>query len=380
MNRLGVQLQLMIGPTIPIPVPEPVVDALEGVEITHSDEGRSGFQLRFRVNHSSPAGLVGTLLATSPVFTVFNRVVVTVIFDGMPSVLMDGIITQQELQPGEEPGWSTLTLTGEDISVMMDQEEKNEEHPAQPDPVIVLKLIAGYAQYGLIPIVIPPIFLDPPLPIERTPVQQDTDLGYLKTLAERNAHVFYITPGPAPMTNIAYWGPPIRVGVPQKALSVNMGAHSNVESINFQHDALAPRTVEGTVQDRTTNQSLPVRSFISFRPPLASLPNLLVHRQHMRTTRFRGSGLNVLQATSRAQSETDRSTDRVLTASGEVDAVRYSSVLQPRSLVGLRGAGYLHDGFYYVKSVTHRLDRGGYKQGFTLAREGLGTTTPVVRP
>jgi hypothetical protein len=88
----------------------------------------------------------------------------------------------------------------------------------------------------------------------------------------------------------------------------------------------------------------------------------------------------VLQATSRAQAETDRSTDRVLTASGEVDAVRYNSILQPRSLVGLRGAGYLHDGFYYVKRVTHRLDRGGYKQGFTLAREGLGTTTPVVRP
>ena len=61
MNRLGVQLQLMIGPTIPVPVPEPVVDALEDVEITHSDEGRSGFQLRFRVSHSSPACVLAVM-------------------------------------------------------------------------------------------------------------------------------------------------------------------------------------------------------------------------------------------------------------------------------------------------------------------------------
>jgi hypothetical protein len=67
-------------------------------------------------------------------------------------------------------------------------------------------------------------------------------------------------------------------------------------------------------------------------------------------------------------------------ATGELDPMRYGDLLQPRSLVGLRGAGHAYDGFYYVKRVSHTLNRGSYKQSFTLAREGLGTNTPVVRP
>lgn len=378
--REGIHLQLMIGPTIAVPVPRRMAEALESIEVTHSDEGRSAFQLAFRVETTGYIGKVGEVLLSSPLFQVFSRVVLTVTLGGMLDVLMDGIVTNQQLQPGSEPGISTLTLTGEDVSLMMDQEDKNVEHPAQPDPVIVLKLVMSYTQYGLIPLVIPPWFLDLPLPTERIPVQQSTDLQYLKELAERNAYVFYVTPGPAPLTNTAYWGPPIRVGIPQKALSVNMGAHSNVEFISFQHNALAPTTVSGNIQDRTTNQSLPVQSFVSMRLPLASLPDWVVHRSYLRNTTLRQSGLNAAQAYSRAQAIMDRSQDDVLTVSGELDAVRYGSLLKPRSLVGLRGAGLLYDGFYYVKSVTHTISRGSYRQRFTLAREGLGTTTPVVRP
>jgi hypothetical protein len=55
-------------------------------------------------------------------------------------------------------------------------------------------------------------------------------------------------------------------------------------------------------------------------------------------------------------------------------------VLRARELVGVRGAGITYDGLYYVKSVTHNLQRGSYTQNFTLAREGLISLTPVVVP
>jgi hypothetical protein len=48
--------------------------------------------------------------------------------------------------------------------------------------------------------------------------------------------------------------------------------------------------------------------------------------------------------------------------------------------VGLRGAGLTNDGLFYVKSVSHSIRRGEYKQRFTLTREGTGTTIPMVRP
>jgi hypothetical protein len=48
--------------------------------------------------------------------------------------------------------------------------------------------------------------------------------------------------------------------------------------------------------------------------------------------------------------------------------------------VGVRGAGLAYDGLYYVKSVTHDLKRGEYKQSFTLTRNALVSITPVVPP
>ena len=368
MSFLGTYLTMLIGPTVPVPATPGMLEALENIQVTHTDQGRSGFQITFRIGRAATDVLDYALLA-SPQLRPFSRVVLVITFNALPQVLMDGIVTRQELNPGDDPGTSTLTLTGEDVSVMMDMDERSAEHPAQDETVIAMKIIASYAQYGLIPVVIPPLTLDPPIPTDRTPVQQGTDLGYLNEMAERHGYTFYVTPGPAPLTNTAYWGPPVRVGVPQRALSVNMGPASNVKNINFSYDALAPTTVTGDVQDRTLDQTLPVQTIGSLRPPLASLPAWLT-QPHTRSQQFRESGLNSVQAFARAQAETDASNDQVLTATGDLDAAQYEALLTPRGLVGLRGAGFTNDGIYYVKSVTHNISGGAYTQNFTLTREG----------
>jgi hypothetical protein len=378
MTVLSTLLTVLIGPSVPVPAPLLLMEALESVEVTHSDEGRSGFQLTLRVGRSA-TDLLDYGLLTSPLLKPFNRVVLLVTFNAIPAVLMDGIITHQQLNPGDQTGAATLAVTGEDVSVMMDLDERSTEHPAQPEAVIALKIIGSYAQYGLIPMVIPPPTVDIPLVIERTPVQQATDLQYLQQMAGRFAYTFYVTPGPAPLTNTAYWGPPQRVGVPQRALSVNMGPHTNVNSIDFQYNGLEPVRVEGRIQDRQTGQALPVQSFASTRPPLVSQPAWATQAQ-VRTRQFRQSGLNTVQAFARAQAETDRASDTVLTATGELDAIRYQALLKPRGLVGLRGAGLSYDGFYYVKQVTHNIRIGEYRQRFTLTREGQGAISPVVAP
>jgi hypothetical protein len=379
MALLGTTLALLVGPTIAVPAPSLLVENLDRVEVTTSDTARSGFQLVFTAGRSGSADIVDFPLLTLPLLRPFNRVVLMVNFGAVPRVLMDGVITHRELTPGSSPGAGTLTVTGEDVSVMMDLEEKSVEHPAQDETVIANLLIAGYPTFGLIPMVIPPPVVDPPIPIERVPVQRGTDLAYLNQMARRFGYVFYVLAGPAPMANVAYWGPPVRVGVPQRALSVDLGAETNVEQITFRSDGLAPTQVVGRTQDRLTNQAVPVRSFGSLRPPLAALPDWLVNLPNVRTTLFRGSGLNAMQALARAQGAAEASTDS-LTATGTLDALRYGDLLTARGLVGLRGAGLQHDGLYYVKRVTHQISRGQYTQSFTLTREGVGATTLVVRP
>jgi hypothetical protein len=374
---LQLRLTLLVGPTVAVPAPPILIDALDRVEVTQTDEGRSGFQLTFTAGRGGMIGLMDYPLVSLPLLKPFNRVVLILTFNGVPSVLMDGIITDQQLVPSNVPGESTLTITGEDVSVMMDLEEKSAEHPAQDETLIALKLIAAYAQYGLVPVVIPPVALDVPLPIERTPVQQGTDLAYLTLLAHRNGYVFYISPGPAPLTNTAYWGPPKRVGVQQRALSINMGPESNVDSLSFRNNALQPTLVEGQIRDRSTNQTLPVQTLVSSRTPLSALPALLFNQPNVRKTQLRNSGLTAVQAFARAQGITDASTD-ALTAEGQMDGLRYGGILQAGRVVGVRGAGLSHDGLYYVKRVSHTVSKETYTQRFTLSRDGTGSLSPVL--
>jgi len=378
---LGVNLTLLIGPTVPVPATPDIAEALQSVSVTQNDEGRSGFQLVLQVGRAGPTDLLDYALLLNPLLRPFSRVILMVLFNAMPKVLIDGLITNQQFSPGNAPGTATLTLTGEDVSIVMDMTRKRAEWPAMSEMVIANLIIGTYAQYGLIPMVMPPPSIDQPLPIERTPVQQGTDLEYLKTMAQRFGFVFYIEPGPAPGVNTAYWGPPKRAGLPQRALTVSQGPETNVDNINFTYNGMAPTIIDDVVQDRLTNTSLPVMTFVSLRPPLAAMPALPFQLPNVRTSLLEQSpGLSIVEAYARAQGVTDKSVDSVVTAQGELDALRYGDVLAPRGIVGLRGAGFTHDGFYYVKSVSHAISRGQFKQRFSLTREGTGAITPVVVP
>jgi hypothetical protein len=371
---LGIHLTLMIGPTVPLPAPMPLAEALVSAEVTHSDRGRSGFSLTFETGRGGALAALDHPLLALPLLRPNSRVVLIVTLSAMPAVLIDGYITRQSLQPGDRPGTSRITVIGEDVSLAMDREEKSVEHPAQEETIIATKLIASH---GMIPMVIPPVAIDPALPIERIPVQQGTDLQYLAAMAERHGYVFYVIPGPVPMLNTGYWGPPVRLGVPQPALTMDMGPETNVKSLSFGSDGNGPTLVEGRVQDRLSNAALPVRTFASFRVPLSAMPLWLINQPDVRRRQFRESGVSATQAFARAQGQVDAAADAV-TATGELDAARYGRLLQPRGLVGVRGAGWTYDGFWYVREVRHVLTRGEYSQHFSLARDGYGSTVPIV--
>lgn len=375
---LGIHLSLLLGPTVPVPVPPDIAEAVQSVSVTQGDEGRSGFQIVLQIGRAGPTDMLDYKLLLNPLLRPFNRMILIVLFGPIPQVLMDGIITTHQFSPGNQPGSATLTLTGEDVSVMMDLKKKRTNYMAMSEPLIALSIIASYGQYGLVPMVIPPKALDQPLPIERTPVQQSTDLEHLRHMGERFGHVFYVEAGPAPGINTAYWGPPKRIGLPQRALTVGAGPECNVENINFAYNGLAATRVDDVIQDKRLNASVPVMTLASTRLPPLAVPGL---SPPMRTTLLdKGSGLDFAQAYARAQGVTDKSVDNVATAQGELDALRYGGMLRPRGLVGLRGAGFTHDGMYYVKSVSHSISKGQYKQRFSLAREGTGALLPLVVP
>ncbi len=379
---LGVNLSLLIGPTAPLPATPDIAEAVQSVSVTQNDEGRSGFQIVLHAGRAGVADMLDYPLLLNPLLKPFNRVILILLCGPAPTVLIDGVITTRQLSPGSAPGSGTLTLTGEDVSVMMDLKRARKSYTALSEPLIAMSIIASYAQYGLVPMVILPRIIDQPLEFERTPTQQGTDLEQLKSMGERFGHVFFIDPGPVPGVNTAYWGPPRRLGVPQPALTVNMGPETNVEQISFSYNGLAATLVDDTFRDNRLDMDIPIMTFASMRlPPLVPLPALPMQLPNVRTSLLdQGSGIDVMQAMAKAQGITDKSVDSVVTAQGELDGLRYGGVLKPRGLVGLRGAGFTHDGLYYVKSVSHTIGKGQYKQKFALTREGDGSMVPAVRP
>lgn len=363
----GVRLQLLLGPTLPVAAPGEVMDALVSIEITNNDRERDGFQMTFDLDRSNQDyGLLqGGLLEPQ------NRILILVLMGARLFVLMDGIITRHQVVPGDQPGRSTLQITGEDISIKLDLEEKNATYPNLTDSAIVQKILSAYATYGLQPKI--EETEEAATEVERVPTQQGTDLAYLQLLAERNGFIFFIEPS-TPGFNLAYWGPEPRQGQPQPALTVNMGPYTNVDSqIVFDFNSLEPAEPDVSILDPSTRETLPVTSTAAATPPLSRQPAASFRRTLARDS----AKLNSARGSLRRLSMSGGSGSAV-TATGDLDTARYGQVLQPRRLVGLRGAGDAYDGIYYVKQVRHRIRRGEYKQSFTLLREGRGSSVRVV--
>lgn len=366
---LGIRLILLMGKTVPLPTSYDVSSALMRLEVTNDAESGDGFQMTFTLSKDT----VDYSLLQGGSLDPFTRVIIGVLLGASPQVLIDGVIAHHQLAPSNEPGMSTLTVTGKDLSLMLDLEEKNEKYENQADFLIVTRLIANYAQYGLIPQVTPTT--EVPIMLERIPRQQETDLKFIQRLSERNGFVFYIEPLTFGV-NTAYWGPENRLGVPQSALTVNMGAATNVTSLSFSQDALTPVGTQGTFVEPITKISIPIPSLPSLRIP----PLVAASTPAKRTVLLRNTANQSLTQAATASLAAGMSAPESVTGEGELDTVRYGNVLRARKLVGVRGVGFSYDGNYYVRRVTHTIARGEYTQKFTLSREGTGSLLPVVIP
>ena len=372
----GFYMTLMVGPVIPVPVPQSVLDALQSVKVMTTSEPRaqSGFELTFNLSNNSPLHTI--FLLTGGSLPPVMRVVIVVTVNGTPEVLMDGVITKQQVSPGSDAGHSTLTITGLDLTAVMDLIDFDGfPYPAMPAEARVAIMILKYAVFGLIPLVIPSILIDVPIPIERIPRQKGTDFNYINDLADEVGYIFYIKPGPVPGVNTAYWGPEIKVGVPQPALNINMDAHTNVESLSFDFDAERKVLPVLFIQNLITKIPIPIPipDITPLNPPLGLIPPLPKHIEFITGT----AKLSPIQAALIGLAKAARSSDAVF-GNGTLNVLRYGRILKARELVGVRGAGTAFDGLYYVKSVTHNIKRGEYKQDFSLARNGLISTLPKV--
>jgi hypothetical protein len=369
-----VHLTIYMGPKLARPVPPEVTEALLSAQITSASGERSGFQISFDLTKRGP--IIQRLLPEG-FFDPKTRVVITTTVKGTPTVILDGLIVRQEVGASNQPGQTTLTVTGEDLALLMDLEERTDRYPNLAPSQRVERILAKYADYGIDARIIREQIQQPPREQFRVDYQTGTDLQYLNDLARANGYSFYLDPGPVPGRSTAFWGPEQRIGQRQHALNVNMDANSTVDQLTFAYDGTAREEPQARVQDPRTRDVtlLPQPDISPLRPPLGRRASPALKRKTLSGTAKKYGGPAEAEILARAATSAD-----AVSGSGSLDVNRHGYVLRPRELVGVRGAGVTYDGDYYVKSVTHNLRLGSYQQNFTLSREGLIARSGTVRP
>jgi hypothetical protein len=380
----GISYTVLMGQP-PLPIPTPLLDALQKIEVETSTEMASVFRLRFGI---SQTGFGDWDLLMPQYEDLFFRPMTPVqirvkIGLDIPKAIINGYVTNQTVLYDDEGGASVMELTGMDATLLMNLQEKVMAWQLPDDGAVAAAI---FAQYGIIPMVSPslPFNLDPN---DKT-VQRGTDIRFLRRLAQRNGFECYVQPQPQSGLDAGYFAPPTNIpGEEQAVLNVKWGSETNVSEFKIRYDMARPTVAVAAGVDVTTRtptfatsiapsvtppptgglypwgapmglQDATLRAAAGAHPPPMVLP--------AQTGQMAYPGLAIVN-----QAIANRSSWAIV-AEGLVGAD--VGVLYVGATVNIRGAGMAFNGAYYVTRVTHTLECGGYAQKFEARRNALDMT------
>jgi hypothetical protein len=388
----GITYTVLMGPAggPPVPIPLPLVKALQKIEVETSTEMASVFRLRFGISHS----LIGDWDLLMPqyeetFFRPLTRVQIRIkIGVDIPKAVINGFVTHQQVLYDDEGGASAMEITGMDATMLMNLQEKVVTWPAAPPLYDGAIATAVFGQYGILPMVSPtlPFNLDP---TDMT-VQRGTDIRFLRRLAQRNGFECFVQPQPQTGLDFGYFGPPMNLpGLAMAVLNVKTGAQTNVSEFKVRYDMVKPTLAVAAgvdVMTRAPSAAISVAPCVT-PPPTGGLYPLGVPMGLQEAT-FRALGgvhppPMVLPAQTGQmalpglavvnQAITNKASWAVM-AEGTVGSD--VGVLYVGKTVNIRGAGIAFNGAYYLTRVTHSFDLAGcsYTQKFEARRNAIDMT------
>jgi hypothetical protein len=349
------------------PLPKPLLDALDGIEVETSVGSASILRLRFRLSRN----LLGDW--DPPIADIFRPLVpISVAVSAglpIPETVVNGFVREVRQSGGGAQRGTTAEVVAMDASAtIMNLIEQPLPHP-NLDPVTIATTILG--RYAIAPF---------PLPtaptrtiLDTTTIQRGTDARMLREMARQLAYEFYLQPDPLAGLDIGHFHPPLTTVPPQGVLSVDFGTATNLIEFDVGYDTLQPNAALSVGVDPNTGAPLPVPALAPLQPPEGLEPALLrIAPPPIRRPTARDAA-NPAELFRQNQAIVDRSS-RAITGSGSVDSVKYGRMLRPGLPVAIRGAGRAHSGTWYVESVSHSISTGAWTQRFRASRNALGLT------
>jgi hypothetical protein len=297
--------------------------------------------------------------------------------DGQTHCLIDGYVLAQEAHLDTGTAKSTLKISGEDASWLMNMTEKAREWVDVTDGNVANAI---FGEYGFTPDASNLDDDSPPHTADGASLmQRATDAQFLRELARRNGKLFrvYCTDTPGQRTGL--FGKPNLGGDPVTVLSLNPSASATIGAVDISWDIMRPSAVvamQAVFTDSdpdgaggtTTDDGLGIldqRGLAEFTG--AALTTLLTTVAEDAAT-----------LTERAQSVL-REAGWFVRCEGNTDANRLGSILRAGTVAQLSAAGALHSGNYYVWSVRHHITVERHEMQFVLVRNAVGAP-PAASP
>lgn len=347
-----------------LPADADVLDALEEIEIETSIEDASVFRIRFGIAKTEIGDW--TILESDP-FQPFVRVSILLQRGDLPpDTIINGYVCEERVVYADDPGSSTLEVSGLDATSLMNVEEKVVAWPNMPDSLIAISV---FSAYELLPLADPttPRLVEP----EGTTIQRGTDIRFLRRLARRNGFDCYVQPDPLVGIDCGHFQPRDLFGLPQAVLNVSFGEQTNVSGFTIRYDLTSPAAAQAVGLDAVTNQLQTALAATSLEVPLGT-EGTLTRETPIPMLRPADTGLpGTAELTDALQGIVERSTWSVV-AEGTVGMD--VPVLRPGGLVNVRGCGRIYNGSYFLTRVRHLIEPGGYEQQFEARRNAVGMT------
>ena len=304
-------------------------------------------------------------------FSVWKPMRITAGFDSGSEELISGFITHVKPDFPRDHAQCSVEIWGMDGSVRMDRVEKLRAWPNMKDSDIAAEIFKE--DYGFIPDVDDTgIIHDDRV---STIMQRETDMQFLKRLAQRNGFECYVEGATG-----CFHAPRLSAS-PQPVLAVHFGEReTNVNSFALEVNALTPTSAAMFEVDWQTKAVLPGSAEIGEQPLLGSIRATELSAPIAPEIKAGKVFVNLNAATGTTE-DMDRlckalvhQAEWLVTAEGEIDGNQYAHVLKPHGTVTIKGIGETYSGIYYVTHVTHTFGPRGYTQSFRAKRNALMPT------
>lgn len=282
--------------------------------------------------------------------------------------LIDGPLVSRRSTRTNEPGESTVTLIVHDDSVHLDRKAEMIRHEQRSDSEIATDIFDEFN--GIIASTDIESVPNSAPGRPREEVQRDTAMVYLRKLAKRNQLHAYVLPGEGPGESIGVFKGLPSVADPDLPPLVLPGRKSNVRSADHRFNAQMPTRV------RAFSLSLCDKSEVSEEGSFVEervFGDRDLPRGDDEAIEFLAPGTGESASLAERARASAGSSRWASNLSGSVREGCYSAALEPYKAVKVKLGASSSSGTYVIRSVTHRLDRGSYRQEFQLITDGEST-------